>query len=396
MATTTHYIYSDYNPEDRERIEAETGQLPQDSDDFDPWLTEKAFGSSQRLKHPPKFVAATAKYDPWIEPIPHALPRGKAEEPQSDVASWYKQLTSAGNSQSNTPKAGPSRTLTPIPSHQSSGSNSSKATSHDKSTWFINRVLEAQLASGEVRPTSSSSSTPTLADLLSREPPPKPSQKPFEPPVWIALGPSNKGFDMLQRSGWEEGEALGKFAVRRGGLGFKPKSEVNSDTVPFSQTSEKVLGKRKELVREVTVSTSQEDVEEIKRVDVIDLTLTDDDNSDDADDTYTRNVTTSQGLLQHDVATDIDHNARALLTPLPTILKSDRLGIGLKAKTVGPYRESVKKVTHSQAALGAHAAANENRKRTKMIVGRGKRGFDRVHKKEEGMRKKFLADLNAD
>ena len=93
---------------------------------------------------------------------------------------------------------------------------------------------------------------------------------------------------------------------------------------------------------------------------------------------------------------NMGHDGRALITPLPTVLKSDRLGIGLKAKTIGPYRESVKKVTHSQAALMAHIKANEELKRMKKIHGKGRRGYERMRKREEEKRKSVLSYLNAD
>jgi len=88
------------------------------------------------------------------------------------------------------------------------------------------------------------------------------------------------------------------------------------------------------------------------------------------------------------------HMQRSLLTPLPTVLKADRLGVGLKAKTEGPYKQSKKRVTHSAAALAAHIRSAEEMRRNKAIVGRGRRGFAKIHKKEEGRRKALLAYLN--
>jgi hypothetical protein len=88
------------------------------------------------------------------------------------------------------------------------------------------------------------------------------------------------------------------------------------------------------------------------------------------------------------------HGGKALLTPLPTVLKSDRLGIGLKAKTFGPYKASQKRVTHNAAALAAHVKENEERKLFKQKVGRGSRGFARAEKRESEKRKGLLAYLN--
>ena len=83
-----------------------------------------------------------------------------------------------------------------------------------------------------------------------------------------------------------------------------------------------------------------------------------------------------------------------LLTPIPTILKSDRLGIGLKAKTFGPYKESKKRVTHNQAALAAHIRANEEMRKLKAKAGRGTRGFSRLAKADSEQRRQLLASLN--
>ena len=73
----------------------------------------------------------------------------------------------------------------------------------------------------------------TLADLLSRNPPPRPSEPTFRPPVFLTIGPSNKGFAMLERKGWQEGEGLGSARVERKpkeGLGFlKGVNERNTE-----------------------------------------------------------------------------------------------------------------------------------------------------------------------
>jgi hypothetical protein len=88
------------------------------------------------------------------------------------------------------------------------------------------------------------------------------------------------------------------------------------------------------------------------------------------------------------------HSQKSLLTPIATILKSDRLGIGLKAKTEGPYKQSKKRITHNQAALASHIRAAEELRRKKAEVGRGRRGFAKVRKREEKERKQMLAYLN--
>ena len=68
----------------------------------------------------------------------------------------------------------------------------------------------------------------------------------------------------------------------------------------------------------------------------------------------------------------------ALLMPLPTILRPDRLRLGLKVKTEDPYRTSVKRVTPDAAALAAHVKAAEDMRHTQRELGKGRRAFTRA------------------
>jgi len=104
-----------------------------------------------------------------------------------------------------------------------------------------------------------------------------------------------------------------------------------------------------------------------------------------------------QGLVQTHVPNDqasASHAQRTLLTPLPTVLKADRLGIGLKAKTEGPYKQSKKRVTHGVAALAAHIRSAQGMRKKKAAFGKGRRGFAKAHRREEDKRKATLAYLN--
>ncbi|EJC98485.1 uncharacterized protein FOMMEDRAFT_171097 [Fomitiporia mediterranea MF3/22] len=408
MATVAHHILSTYNPEeDRERLEVETGQYDVEAhDQADPWLTEKPFGSSKRVTHPPMFVAATIDYNEWgssssllDEKARHA--GGRREEGIESIGGWYKSLarkTPIGTSRSVTPT---NQSPTP-PLARDAREKERKLIKRDRNNWFISRALEASSSSTNNHPGSSSSQsptgsgttsprapTPTLADILARDPPPLPTEQKYTPPVWIAIGPSNKGFEMLQKSGWEEGEALGRASRNRAGLGYS------------------VKGKEREVGRNGGVDDDGE-VEEVKAVkqEVVDATVDEneiidltglDDESPELGDTFTnRSVQSIRTATLSISNNDIDHSPHALLTPLPTILKSDKLGIGLKAKTIGTgiHREPVKRVTHSQAALAAHIRASEEQRRVKKLMGRGRRGFERVRKREEDGRKRLLAYLN--
>lgn len=391
MATTAHYIVSDYSPEDRERLEVETGQHAAEADIANPWLTEKAFGSTKRTRSAPKFVAATVHYDPWSEETPGAgqscSPKSRTEatqEPES-IAGWYRTLARKTASPSSTPTGSSVAIRADTPALPSTTQSTSRARKdeieRDGGHWFISRALDTQARSVEIAERSTPATTSTLADILSRDPPPLPTEKPFTPPVWIALGPGNKGFEMLTKSGWEEGDALGKHAGRRSGLGYKGKQQATEQT-------HRPLQVKREL-----------EIVDVDAPEIVDLTLSDDEYEDNV---FIESITppspskAHENAFEDDVDNGMDHNPRALLTPLPTVLKSDKLGIGLKAKTTGPYRESVKRVTHSAAALVAHIRRGEELKKMKKTVGRGRRGHDRMKTRDEEKRKNLLAYLNAD
>jgi len=172
---------------------------------------------------------------------------------------------------------------------------------------------------------------------------------------------------MLQRSGWNEGEGLGAHVVR---------ARARRDVDERASSSVKV----------------EEDVADVQSTrKVIDLTLSDSEASEDVFEDYE----VIQGSVQTQAYTgEASTMQRSLLAPLPTVLKADRLGIGLKAKTEGPYKRSKKRVTHNATALAAHIRSAEEMRRNKGAVGKGRRGFAKMHKREEDRRKTMLAYLN--
>jgi hypothetical protein len=267
----------------------------------------------------------------------------------------------------------------PITPNDSSPSLRRASARKNKNNWFIMKALQSEPSS------THSSPPPSLADILARDPPPLPMEEKYKPPVWLELGPSNKGFAMLQRSGWNEGEALGPDVIRR------------SSSMPnFNK------GKRREdrVTHEVLELKSQkcdDDVSELREVAVIDLTLSDTDSDIDDPDLDARELVFQEFPPEKTPSVHMSssaHGGTALLTPLATTLKSDRLGIGLKAKTVGPYRASKKRVTHNAASMAAHIRAAEANRRQKKEYGGGRRGYDKLRKREEVERKRLLAYIN--
>ena len=218
---------------------------------------------------------------------------------------------------------------------------------------------------------------------------------------------------MLQNQGWSEGEALG--AGRTGlssndtrakdALQTKKKRTTldylspSAPMLPTSSSQERVTKEEEEIIIDDDDDDPIVEVRKKAPVPVIDLTLSDtedereDDNEDDNED-----EDDSLGLApatHTDAASSSDHDPRAaqtaLLTPLPTILKSDRLGIGLKAKTEGPYRASVKR---RDAARNANAAAAAEDMRRRVLLGKGHRAFARAERLERERRQNMMAYLS--
>jgi hypothetical protein len=238
---------------------------------------------------------------------------------------------------------------------------------------------------------------------------------------------------MLQNQGWSEGEGLGAGSKSNDAhakietlqtekeKGKKKRTRFDSQSpsapapmLPTSTSQERArMGEQEE---EILIDDDEDDpIVEIRKkahVPMIDLTQSDtesDDEGEDEDDNDGNNDTIDEiddddlnsrapptsSTTHTETASDDPRAAQtALLTPLPTVLKSDRLGIGLKAKTEGPYHSSVKRVTHNAAALAAHAKAAEDRRRTQRLLGKGRRAFARADRLERERRQNMMAYLS--
>ncbi|KAJ6477362.1 hypothetical protein C8R47DRAFT_647666 [Mycena vitilis] len=365
MATRSYTIYSHYDPAQRKQLERETGQIPQDGDEIDPaevWEAEALAAFQKRQLPPPRFVPAAAE-SPSLPPKPISPP-----SPAVDVAGWYRSLTKTTNE--------PRRTFPPSASAGPSTESLARVPERrDKNNWFIMNAITSE-------PAPVAASPSTLADILARDPPPLPHEERYNPPVFLSIGPANKGFAMLQNSGWSEGEPLGPDVVRR--------PMAHRDTAPQDMIATSGGTQVRRLVKEEVLETPMERKE--GPAEIIDLTLSDSDSSeesDDAEEAVGHDHTTTSGEKPVQGST-----RKALITPISTVLKSDRLGIGLKAKTVGPYKASQKRITHNAAAMLAHTKAAEELRKQKKRMGRGHRGFARQRKVEEANRRDLLAYMN--
>lgn len=169
----------------------------------------------------------------------------------------------------------------------------------------------------------------------------------------------------MERSGWKEGETLGRHRAS----GSVKKEEATPQRGEHTQVERWI----------------DEDICEVQRTPVVDLTLSEDDEE--------QSLSTANYPEPVEPSAD-DETFTALLAPIATTLKSDRLGIGLKAKRSGPYRASKKRITHNAAALIRHERQVEEARRRRERDGRGLKGFQRRHLREETRRKELLAYMN--
>jgi hypothetical protein len=221
---------------------------------------------------------------------------------------------------------------------------------------------------------------------------------------------------MLQNQGWSEGEGLGTSTSGRSGNDARnsrtekeqkarKRSRLDRLSLPPSPSQEQLEATEEHIL--VGGDDDDDPIIEVRKkahVPIIDLTRSDTEEDEDGDDDDENNDSPVPPASTDDdptaststftTASDPRGTQTALLTPLPTVLKSDRLGIGLKAKTEGPYRSSVKRVTHNAAALATHLNAAEDMRRTQRELGKGRRAFARVERTERERRQNLMAYLS--
>lgn len=354
MATVTHYIYS-HN--DGENNQATPEHLHEDSDEIDQLWEKERMDTARRARAPPRFVPSSA---------PTLLTSDKVvseTETKNDISSWYRSLNrqTAQDPPPSDAFTSTSLAIKPDPALPSSSSTTRFRNSND---WFISRIISSEL------PVSASKPADSLAQMLERAPPSQTLEGRFKPPVLLALGPENVGYGMLQAKGWIEGEVLGSSRRPRA-----PRAGLGS-----SRQSESIYEEEVELDDEIT---------ELRRSEVLDLTMSSDDDSNEEDEEL---AIEENSFTNHDAT---DSTRVALVTPLATVLKADRLGIGLKAKTEGPYRASKKRITHGQAAIAAHIRVSNAVKRQKATFGRGRNGLARQNKRQQVERQDLIQYLNS-
>ncbi|KAF9468504.1 hypothetical protein BDZ94DRAFT_1208591 [Collybia nuda] len=388
MATKSYTIYSHYDPPERETLDHESREFNELDPDFT-WESNAYLGSRHQ-RSPPHFVPATNLLNGWGDESPAKnLSGGNYSETSmgGDLSVWYRSLTIKKEVKPSVGKRSVGSKATNIPQKSSFGTEERR----NKNNWFIMKALQSE----ETLPSSPSFN---IADIIERDPPPRPTEKRHIPPVWLEIGPSNKGFEMLQRWGWSEGEPLGSDVVRC------PQHLSQGQMIKLSLEGNKVKESEDLIKHEVVElkSNGYEEIYELRVMDVIDLTLSDPDPDDKDFPTLTEDtskvekpIAAESVYLIPPVLPFTGGRRTALLTPITTVLKSDRLGIGLKAKTIGPFKASQKRITHNAAALTAHIKAAEEVRKRKQLFGRGRKGFMKRRNEEELERKRLMAYLNS-
>jgi len=261
MATISHTIYSHHSPKKPETLAIPPSRTPDESPD--PWETESSSFSEARrsLAVAPRFVPATMSHE--NAGSIHAVDNNDVG---ASLAGWYRSLTDTESTVDRPSLAGQSYTIAG-PSKLSLDTQDApkrRTEARNKNNWFILRAIESEPSSGSPTP----SPAPTLADILARDPPP--IEGGYSPPVWLTLGPSNKGFTMLQQHGWNEGEGLGPWVRRRRPI----EGDFLDAKEPFVMTS-RLEARQPAVKKEEREVKWEEHVQEIRNVDVIDLTLSD-------------------------------------------------------------------------------------------------------------------------
>ncbi|KAG9027303.1 hypothetical protein FS837_004311, partial [Tulasnella sp. UAMH 9824] len=200
MATQAFRIVSEYDPP-KEDSTQDVISLPDDG-----WSTGHTFGLSKRILHPPKFVRPSGDYDEYGRPK-EADDDDEIqiiEHRPSNLGQWYGNLSrthpaTAGEVPPPPPRPASAPTEEPASSLRPVQPSSTNLPPFLKN---LSRRLEADASTSLPRASSSSS----LPEMLARAPPPLPSEAPFTPPTFTVLGPANKGYSMLERHGWREGQ----------------------------------------------------------------------------------------------------------------------------------------------------------------------------------------------
>ncbi|KAG8816499.1 hypothetical protein FRC17_000304 [Serendipita sp. 399] len=376
MALNAYTIYSD---ERSGKLESQDGGQSHDEDG-----TQKPDEERSHRIHI-QFVPAKSGYDDLGRPTDIVQSSGDAKvSADGGIGDWYMSL------QRSQPKE-------PLPRRVSSTKSKDKALPVS-SEGGLKEVSEPErpMQNNWFRPTSSVSlqerkQSSSLAEMLRREPP-NPGN-PLVPPVYYAIGSTNKGYEMLTKGGWEEGQPLGPAAA-----------STSTSSVQGARYSRQVEKKEKWVTLYGSMPKLLVPKADGAGVEVVDISREEEESEtsswEDDDDTPMFEQATSEGPAAPSTieprirSGEVSKFDKPILTPIPVALKNDRVGLGAEKRK--------RLVTHSSLAIQHHiqqGRINQNHHISEMrrmerdhlrgTYGRGKRAYARKAKEEEEKRKRL-------
>ena len=384
------------------------------SDSDEPWLSQPA-----RVPNQPKtrFVPAQGDYDEhgMIKSHEEILkPTISKEETSPAVGSWY---TSLPRRHADTQEAPDTYRNTPKPPSTAANSSTSRTLSAPAVSDSAAPVIQTSqrvdwFKTTPSRLTTETRTSSTLAEMLRRDPPNV--NRPHEPPIYYGIGPANKGYEMLSKSGWEEGQPLGlRAGIGSAGSSRRKESSNKAPVIATRHTEEKKKEKWMLLDNSMPkLIVPHGEGGTIGDVEIIDLTVPEEEEAeesseeeedgsemfefdDDDDEQAQSQPATELTDVSNAQVPSTFKQPTAILTPIPIALKHDRKGLGAS--------KSKKFVTHSSLALRHHiqhgALARRHqisdlrrveRERLRGDFGRGKRAYARKAKEEQRGRDQLM------
>jgi hypothetical protein len=366
---------------------------------LDPFLSRL---SRSNVK-PPNFVPAFRTYDEYGLPI-RAPGRGGAgcvpapeESPKTreDIASWYRNLTRtnvAAVLETERPEVAQVLTKKP-PAPTSAPPTTQSINKKRKRGWFDSSVASVPLASALHPPTP----VPTIADIVTRVSSPSQGEPSSASRNFSVIPPSNRGFSILSKSlGWQEGEGLGRSAKRRH-TEWAHVVQSGVDTVPSAgittETDQETEDGEEESNDEEECSSGEEDDIPVQLQDT------------QHDPNGRRLMPTAEHLNNHyttcpqsNPTPPIDQGSR--ITPIPVVLKHDRLGVGaskkrtiLTSNTLARLASDHERRNLSGGAIRHNETKARHRERREKF-GRGRNSYARMQKQETKARERMLEYMN--
>ncbi|KAG8760339.1 hypothetical protein FRC14_003351 [Serendipita sp. 396] len=338
------------------------------------------------------FVPARGGYDEFGRPTDITQFSRDAKEPEDGgVGDWYLSLqrSQATKSTIRRPVDSKLKGKSRLTSSKEESMDSNGSETPIKPNWFQS---SSNLTLAE-RDQSSS-----LAEMLRRDPPNP--ENPLVPPVYYAIGPTNKGYEMLTKGGWEEGQPLGPQSSMKGSSSDIGSSANSLQTRPVKKKEKwsTLYGSMPKLLVPKASGTGIDIVDISREVEESESSSSEDDGTRMFAPTTGDKSTPSTGSLPaFRGSRKVD---APILTPIAVALKNDRAGLGAEKRK--------RLVTHSALAIQHHMQQGQTNHRNHISemrrmerghlrgkYGRGKRAYARKAKDEEEKRNRLREYMNS-